>query len=203
MSDVKETQDAQRPLSGPSHRRYVPVPNTSGFWTDLALARCAYRSSSVIPALKICFRDSTEVPMQVELRAAVLHAMRWRIRNNVDPPRTSWDRVLAEMKWLREDYKCEAERKRLSLHAAAQDCIDGAGIRNEKMRLRHDEAALSQPPECGSTIPEWAREEYITQITRSQDNVPAPSSSNAEVSAPDPTTKFSASQPIRRHGRDQ
>lgn len=51
MNDIKGTQLPKARLAI-SRRRYATVPNTSGFWTDLALARCACRSSSVIPSPK-------------------------------------------------------------------------------------------------------------------------------------------------------
>lgn len=121
---------------------------------------------------EISFNDTADASRQIELRAATLYAMRWRIRNDVDPPRSAWDEVLAESKWLREDFKCEAESKRTFLRAAAQACKDGASTWNEKLRLRQDEPALGRSLEGGSTIPEWAREEYMTQVARSGGDVP-------------------------------
>ncbi len=53
MNDLKGTQPAMAPPTNLSHGRHARVPNTRGFWTDLALARCAYRSSSVILTLTV------------------------------------------------------------------------------------------------------------------------------------------------------
>jgi hypothetical protein len=124
--------------------------------------------------------------LQIELRAACLYAMRWRVQNDVDPPRTTWDDMLVEMEWLREDFKCEAERKATFLCNAAKECTLTAGGWTQRMRSRYVEAGSYQTLESGSTIAEWARNEYLAQIAQPQDTVLDVSSDSREASKLDP-----------------
>ncbi len=87
--------------------------------------------------------------------------MRGRVQNDVDRPRTTWDDVLQEMKWLREDFKCDEERKKIFLHDVAKPCVQGARERLGRIFRRHEEEDSINMLRCESTIPNWAREEYL------------------------------------------
>lgn len=70
MNNPKGTQ-----LASSSRWRYAQIPNTSGFWTDLYLARCACRSSSVILDLPVIVSAKL---MEIPSLRSVLHAaMQW------------------------------------------------------------------------------------------------------------------------------
>ena len=108
--------------------------------------------------------------------------MRWRIQNAVDLPRTIWDDMLLEMEWLREDFKCESERKAILLHNAAKGCTLVAKAWIHRLRSKYVEAGSYQTLESVSTIAEWARAEYFAQIAQPQDPVVDASSDSREAS---------------------
>jgi hypothetical protein len=200
MNDPEESQLVKAPLVNQSPRRYAYVPNTEGFWTDLALARCAYRSSSVILSSAAVFLALLMWLLQIEIRAACLCAMNWRTHNNIERPRTTWDQMLVDLKWLREDNKCDVERKKIYLRKVAKPCIHVARQRLQRIHFKHDDGNRNQMLSCVPAVPEWAREEYLAQQVLPQDTGPEPSSDREDAAELSPTST-SSKMPITREKR--
>jgi hypothetical protein len=191
MNDPEESQLVKAPLVNQSPRRHAYVPNTKGFWTDLALARCAYRSSSVILTSAAMFLAPLMWLLQIEIRAACLHVMNWRTPNNIERPRTTWDHMLVDLNWLREDYKCDVERKKIYLREVVKPCIHAARQRLQRIHFRHDDGSWNQMLGCVPAVPEWAREEYLAQQVLPQDPGPEPSSDREGAAELGPTSASS------------
>ncbi|ERF69140.1 hypothetical protein EPUS_01096 [Endocarpon pusillum Z07020] len=156
MNDVSEYEVIKAPLTSLSRRRYARIPNTSEFWHDLFLAKSASRSSSI------------------EVRAACLYATKWRAQDDTGRPRTIWDDILVEVKWLREDYKCDIERKKDFMREVANPCAEEALQRLQRICSRREEEDSGQNLRNESTIPEWAKEEYSAQRVLANEHRPEP-----------------------------
>jgi hypothetical protein len=182
MANQKGTPLPKAPWGRISIHRRARVPNGTDFWTDLALARCAYQSSSVIPTSITILIVSTDRLVQIELRAACLYAMKRRCQQDINQSRTAWDDMLSEMQWLREDYRCDIERMKILECEVAKPCADEA-----RQRLQRNQSSLQLEDSAPvlsfrRSIPEWAREEYIRQQIQPKDDRPEPSSDGEEAS---------------------
>jgi hypothetical protein len=107
--------------------------------------------------------------LQIEIRAACCYAMALRAQNDPDPPRTAWNDLLMEMKWLREDFKCDIERKKAFYHDVAKLCINEAPQWRQRISSRCRTEGSDETPRYGPTvrdIPEWAREDYLSRLLR-------------------------------------
>lgn len=197
MNDLKEARLAKAPLNNLVRRRYASVPNTSGFWTDLSLARSAYRSSSVILTSIARFIAVLIVRTQIEVSAACLYAMRWRTQDDIDRPRASWDDMLMEMRWLREDFKCDVERKKIFIREVAKPCADGARQWLQRICSRSEEEGSGQVVGREPTIPGWAREEYLTRRILPEYHWREPTSEGGEASELDHTSHSSEAFPTK------
>jgi hypothetical protein len=172
MDDHLGAQLARGPPITIVRRRYANVPNTSGFWTDLYLARSAVQSTSVtlVPIERLI--AVLTLLTQRDFAAACLHAMRWRTQGSIDRPHTPWDEMLLEMKWLREDFKCDAKRKKMLIGELAKPWDDGNRQRLQRMCSNLVEVGSGRGMGSKSSISGWARDEYLEQRTRSKDKGP-------------------------------
>lgn len=113
---------------------------------------------------------------QIEVRAACLHSMKWRVQHDIDRSRTIWDDILVEMKWLREDYKCDIERKKDFMREVANPCTEEAMRRLQRIYLSCEEEEPGQTLKNESTIPEWAKVECFAQRILPMEHRPEPMS---------------------------
>lgn len=108
--------------------------------------------------------------------------MKWRPEDDIDRPTTIWDEVLVEMKWLREDYKCDTKRKRTFLLNVARPCVYEARQRLLRIYRGYEEGNSERLLSGEPVIPARARDEYFRQGLLQQDNAPEPSSEGEETS---------------------
>jgi hypothetical protein len=108
--------------------------------------------------------------------------MRWRTQGSIDRSNTSWDELLLEMKWLREDFKCDAERRKMLMGEVAKPWDDLNRQWPRRMCPNFVGAGSDQGVESKSTISGWARDEYLEQRTLSKDQGPEPISEGEEDS---------------------
>ena len=198
MDDHLGAQLATGPPTIMVRRRYANVPNTSGFWTDLYLARSAVQSPSVtlVPIERLI--AVLTLLTQRDFAAACLHAMRWRTQGSINRPHTSWDEMLLEMEWLREDFKCDAERKKMLMGEVAKPWDDENRQRLQRICSNLVEAGSGQVVGSKSTISGWARDEYLEQRTLSKDQGADPTSEGEEDSERNRTSWSSGPFPSNR-----
>ena len=146
-------------------------------------------------------RGNADVLIQLEIRAICLYAMKWRSQNEVDPPRTVWDDMLVEMMWLREDFKYEAKRKKNFMLKVAKSCVEGALKWHERICAKVGGECSSQTLGCGTTIPGWAREEYLAQLVLPEKHGPGPSSEGEKALELDPTVEYPEALPKQSERR--
>ena len=100
--------------------------------------------------------------------------MKWRVQDDIGRPRTIWDDILVEVKWLREDYKCDIERKKGFMREVAKPCAEEALQRLQRICSRFEEEDSGQNLRNESTTPEWAKEEYSAQRVLPKEHGPEP-----------------------------
>ena len=96
--------------------------------------------------------------------------MRLRAQSEISTPKTAWDYLLEEMKWLRDDFRCEPGRKQDFFQEISGPCMQEAHQRLENLRSTSE--GEKSAPEAKSSVAEWARQEYLVQISLRQDKAP-------------------------------
>lgn len=104
--------------------------------------------------------------------------MKWRVPNELEPTRTTWDEMLVEMEWLRGNFKCDAERKDIFFRTVAKPCSDAAHHWFQRIHSRYGEGGsdrVDQVLRCGPNIPGSAKKDSLPERVRPPvDGGPAP-----------------------------
>jgi hypothetical protein len=108
--------------------------------------------------------------------------MSWRTQGSTDRPNTPWDDMLLEMSWLREDFKCDAERKKILMGEVAKRWDDGNRQRLRSIWSNLEEAKSGEVVRRKSTISDWARDEYLGQRILANDHGPESTSEGEDAS---------------------
>lgn len=113
--------------------------------------------------------------------------MKWRVPNELEPTRTTWDEMLVEMEWLRGNFKCDAERKDIFFRTVAKPCSDAAHHWFQRIHSRYGEGGsdrVDQVLRCGPNIPGSAKKDSLPERVRPPvDGGPAPLTETEKVTS--------------------
>lgn len=119
--------------------------------------------------------------------------MGMRAQSEIPTPKTPWDDMLAEMKWLREDFRCEPGRREAFFREISGPCIQEA-----HRRLSSTSEGKGWAPGLEPSVPEWAKKEYLVQTLLRQATQPEPAYEAEKDVGVDVTTRFSKPLPTRK-----